>query len=149
MQSFSAWLLFATAANACGDEDDGVFDADLCARAVRSPGGVDRRRAARSPEPRAVDQVEASPCGMLLIVEDGEFVRRYPEVGGEGDDGDGFHCPEEGVTGTSGTNAGKVATRIGPSDRPGEQRLRQALVVSEVPIHPRTADSSSSMRSSS
>jgi hypothetical protein len=45
---------------------------------------------------------------MLLIVEDGQFRRLYPEVGGEGDDGDGFHCPPEGVTPTEGTNAGVV-----------------------------------------
>ncbi len=108
MQSFSAWLLFATAANACGDEDDGVLTRTCvleqsAAQEEWTGGGL------HGPQnPDAVDQVEASPCGMLLIVEDGEFVRRYPEVGGEGDDGDGFHCPEEGVTGTSGTNAGKV-----------------------------------------
>ena len=34
-------------------------------------------------------------CGLLLGVEDGEFVRAYPEVGGEGDDLDGFSCPED------------------------------------------------------
>ena len=45
---------------------------------------------------------------MLLVVEDGEFERLYPEVGGEGDDGDGFHCPEDGVTQVTGTNAGVV-----------------------------------------
>ena len=45
---------------------------------------------------------------MLLIVKDGEFVRLFPEVGGEDDDGDGFHCPENGVTTTTGTDAGVV-----------------------------------------
>ena len=33
-----------------------------------------------------------------MVVEDGEFVRLYPEIDGEGDDGDGFHCPEDGVS---------------------------------------------------
>jgi hypothetical protein len=32
------------------------------------------------------------------VVEDGEFVRLAPEIGGEDDDGDGFHCPEDGVS---------------------------------------------------
>jgi hypothetical protein len=108
MQSFSAWLLFATAANACGEENDGVLTRTCILEQAAevedwTAGGL------HGPQnPDAVDQVEASPCGMLLIVEDGEFRRLYPEVGGEGDDGEGFHCPEEGVTPTQGSNAGKV-----------------------------------------
>jgi hypothetical protein len=108
MQSFSAWLLFATAANACGEENDGVLTRTCILEQAAevedwTAGGL------HGPQnPDAVDQVEASPCGMLLIVEDGEFRRLYPEVGGEGDDGDGFHCPPEGVTPTEGSNAGVV-----------------------------------------
>lgn len=108
MQSFSAWLLFATAANACGELNEGVLDRTCIleqAAAVDdwTGGGL------HGPQnPDAVGRVEASSCGMLLVVRDGEFQRLYPEVGGDGDDGDGFHCPEDGVTEVTGTNAGVV-----------------------------------------
>jgi ABC-type branched-subunit amino acid transport system substrate-binding protein len=108
MQSFSAWLLFATAANACGEENDGVLDRTCI---LEQAAAVDEWNGGglHGPQnPDAVDEVKASPCGMLLVVKDGEFVRLFPEVGGEGDDVDGFHCPEDGVTETSGTNAGVV-----------------------------------------
>jgi hypothetical protein len=35
---------------------------------------------------------------MLLLVKNGKFERLYPEIGGTGDDADGFHCPKDGVT---------------------------------------------------
>lgn len=108
MQSFSAWLLFATAANACGEKNDGVLDRTCILEEAAevddwTAGGMHGPQ-----DPDAVDEVSASPCGMLLIVKDGKFERLYPEVGGEGDDGDGFHCPPEGVTETTGTEAGVV-----------------------------------------
>ena len=34
---------------------------------------------------------------MLMIVKDGGFERLYPEIGGEGDDQDGFHCPPDSI----------------------------------------------------
>lgn len=108
MQSFSAWLLFATAANACGEEQDGLLTRtclleqaaaveDWTAGGLHAPSDPDR-----------FDTVEAGPCGMLLQVRDGRFERLYPELGGEGDDVDGFHCPEEGVAEVPGTGAGVV-----------------------------------------
>ena len=108
MQSFSAWLLFATAANACGEQNDGVLDRTCIleqAAAVEdwTGGGLHG-----SQDPATVDEVVGSPCGMLLVVHDGEFERLYPEVGGDGDDGDGFHCPDDGVSEVTGTNSGKV-----------------------------------------
>ena len=108
MQSFSAWLLFATAANACGEQNDGVLDRTCIleqAAAVDdwTGGGLHGPQ-----DPAAVDEVVGSPCGMLLVVRDGEFERLYPEVGGDGDDGAGFHCPEDGVSEVTGTNSGEV-----------------------------------------
>ena len=49
-------------------------------------------------DPASGPDAVASPCGLLMVVQDGEFVRLYPDVDGEGDDGDGFHCPEDGVS---------------------------------------------------
>ena len=98
MQSMSAWLLFATAANACGEANDGVLDRTCILEQAAATedwtgGGLHAPQ-----DPAAFDEAEASPCSMLVVVRDGEFQRRFPEVGGEGDDGDGFHCPDDGVS---------------------------------------------------
>ena len=108
MQGFSAWLLFATAANACGELNDAVLDRTCIleqAAAVEdwTGGGLHAPT-----DPDAFDRVKAGPCGMLLVVRDGAFERLYPEVGGEGDDIAGFHCPEDGVTEVTATGAGVV-----------------------------------------
>lgn len=98
IQSLSAWLLFATAANACGAANDGVLDRTCIleqAAAVETwtGGGLHAET-----QPDRFDEVSASSCGMLVVVRDGKFERLYPELDGEGDDGGGFHCPDDGVT---------------------------------------------------
>ena len=113
VQSLSAWLLFATAANECG-EADGVLERECVLAAAASiddwtGGGL---HAPQDPAPAA--DATASPCGLLVVVRDGEFERLYPEIGGEGDDVDGFHCPEDGVSEVP-ANAGQGA--VDP-DRP-------------------------------
>ncbi|MEX0767488.1 MAG: ABC transporter substrate-binding protein [Microthrixaceae bacterium] len=97
IQSLSAWLLFATSANQCGAKNKGVLTRTCIleqAAAVEewTGGGL------HSPQnPAASSEAVSSPCNMLLIVQDGEFVRLYPKLNGEGDDVDGFHCPKDGV----------------------------------------------------
>jgi len=98
MQSLSAWLLFATAANACGEANDGLLDRTCILEQAESVtdwtgGGLHGPQ-----DPASGTDAAASPCGLLMIVQGGEFIRLYPEIGGEGDDGDGFHCPTDGVT---------------------------------------------------
>ena len=98
IQAMSAWLLFTVAANACGEKNDGVLDRACIleeAAAVDdwTGGGL------HSPQdPAPAGEAVASPCGMLIVVKDGTFERLYPELGGENDDADGFHCPDDGVT---------------------------------------------------
>lgn len=109
MQSMSAWLLFATAANACGEENDGVLDRTCIleqSAAVEdwTGGGLHAPQ-----DPARFDEVEPGVCAMLVEVQDGAFVRRYPEMGGDGDDGDGFHCPDDAVAEVpGGSDAGVV-----------------------------------------
>jgi hypothetical protein len=109
IQSMSAWLLFATAANACGELNDGVLDRTCILEQSAevedwTGGGLHAPQ-----DPARYDEAVASPCSMLLIVKDGEFTRLYPELGGEGDDIDGFHCPDDGVTEvTADVGEGKV-----------------------------------------
>lgn len=92
MDSMSAWLLFVTAANACGERNDGVLTRSCIleeAAAVEewTGGGL------HSPtDPEDGPDAVASPCTMLLTVEDGKFTRLFPEIGSEDDDGLGFHC---------------------------------------------------------
>lgn len=98
IQSMSSWLLFTVAANACGEKNDGVLDRACIleeAAAVEdwTGGGLHAPQ-----DPALAADAVASPCGMLLVVKDGKFERLYPELGGENDDADGFHCPDDGVT---------------------------------------------------
>jgi ABC-type branched-subunit amino acid transport system substrate-binding protein len=98
MHSVSAWLLFATAATACGEANDGVLERECVLAAAAdvedwTGGGLHAPQ-----DPAAVEDASASPCGLLVVVEDGEFVRLAPELDGEDDDGAGFHCPEDGVS---------------------------------------------------
>jgi ABC-type branched-subunit amino acid transport system substrate-binding protein len=98
VQTTSAWLLFATAANACATANDGELTRQCIleqAAAVEewTGGGLHSAQ-----NPNAFDDGDPSSCTMLLIVRDGAFERLYPEIGGEDDDGDGFHCPADGVT---------------------------------------------------
>ncbi|MHB1138008.1 MAG: ABC transporter substrate-binding protein [Microthrixaceae bacterium] len=90
--SMSAWLLFATAANACGESNDGVLTRDCIlteAAAVEdwTGGGLHG-----TTDPEDGPDAVSSSCSMLLTVTDGKFERLYPEVDGDDDDGGGFHC---------------------------------------------------------
>ena len=96
MQSFSAWLLFATSANACGKSNNDTLTRACVLKAAAdikdwTAGGL---HAPTDPGPLG----GPSPaCGMLLQVKpDGTFARLYPEIKGKGDDSDGFHCPANG-----------------------------------------------------
>ncbi len=109
IQSLSAWLLFATAANKCGANNKGVLDRTCIleqAAAVKdwTGGGL------HSPQnPAASSEAVASSCNMLLVVKDGKFTRLYPKLDGAGDDVDGFHCPTDGVIKVTGdVGEGKV-----------------------------------------
>jgi hypothetical protein len=108
IQSTSAWLLFATAANACGEKNDGVLDRTCIlqeAAAVKdwTGGGL---HAPQDPGP--ANEAVASPCSLLLVVKDGKFVRKFPDIGGEDDTTAGFHCPADGVTILPGATAGVI-----------------------------------------
>ena len=98
MQSTSAWLLFTVAANACGEKDGGVLTRTCIleqAAAIEdwTGGGLHAPQ-----DPARFDEAKASPCSMLLVVKAGKFERLFPKVGGDDDDGGGFHCPADGVT---------------------------------------------------
>ena len=98
IQSMSAWLLFATAANVCGEANDGVLDRTCILEQAAAVGEWTGGGLHAETNPDRFDEVTTSSCGMLVVIRAGKFERLYPELGGEGDDGDGFHCPDDGVT---------------------------------------------------
>ncbi|UDY34909.1 ABC transporter substrate-binding protein [Dermatobacter hominis] len=109
IQSMSAWLLFATSANTCAEQNGGTLDRTCILEAAAANdawtgGGLHAKEdLAGGPE------ITASPCSMLMVVKDGKYERLYPEIDGTDDDGDGFHCPSDGVTEvTADVGQGKV-----------------------------------------
>lgn len=98
IQSLSAWLLFATAANACAEANLGVLDRTCILEQAAAVDDWTGGGLHAETNPDRFDEVATSPCGMLVVIRDGKFERLYPEIGGEGDDGAGFHCPDDGVT---------------------------------------------------
>jgi hypothetical protein len=94
LQSTSAWLLFATAVKACAEENDNVVDRacvlqQAAAQESWTGGGLH--------VPTTPGTTEPPECGMLLVAKDGAWVRLTPEVGGDTDDQDGFHCPPDSI----------------------------------------------------
>lgn len=90
-QSFSSWLLFATAVNDCVKAGGGEISRDCVMAAGKKindwdGGGLHVKNDSGAGEP--------SPCSMIMIVKNGRFERRYPPLGGKGDDGEGFSCGE-------------------------------------------------------
>ncbi len=108
LQGTSAWLLFSVAADACATKNDGVIDRECVlseAYAVEdwTAGGM------HAPTDPGVET--PAECGTLLIVKDGEWTRLYPEIGGENDDADGFHCPPDSIV------------TVPPASVPGEGKV--------------------------
>lgn len=97
MQSFSAWLLFATAANNCAADNEGVLTRACVLTAADAiddwtGGGL---HGPTDPGPEGGPSPE---CAMLLTVnDDGEFERLHPEIGGADDAVDGFSCADDAV----------------------------------------------------
>ena len=98
IQATSAWLLFAVAADACAKANDNTITRQCILEQAADQtdwtgGGL---HSAQDPAP--FTEAKSSPCSMLLVVKGGKFERLYPEIGGKGDDSEGFHCPDNGVT---------------------------------------------------
>jgi len=94
VQAMSAWLLFSVAANECADANDGLIDRECI---LEQAAAVDDWTAGGLHVPTDPGSGNPPECGMLLLVTDGGFERLYPEVGGEGDDQNGFSCPEGSI----------------------------------------------------
>lgn len=94
IQAMSAWLLFATGANACLADNGQVLERQCVLEHVRqitgwTGGGL------HAPTDPGTNRPSA--CTMLLTVEGDRFVRRWPELAGPDDDGNGFACDQSWV----------------------------------------------------
>ena len=94
MQGTSAFLLFATAANTCAEKNDGVIDRNCI---LTEAAAIEDWTAGGMHSPTNPGVEEPPECGMFVTVKDGEWVRLYPELEGENDDQDGFHCPKDSI----------------------------------------------------
>jgi hypothetical protein len=112
LQSMSAWLLFATAADACATANGGVIDRTCV---LTEAAAIDEWTGGGLHAPSDPGGDEPPSCGMLLVVRDGSFERLYPELDGEADAGDGFSCPEDSIVSADTTDLGEGA--VDP-DRP-------------------------------
>jgi ABC-type branched-subunit amino acid transport system substrate-binding protein len=108
VQGMSAFLLFAVGANACLAANDGVLERQCVLSAVQditgwTGGGLHA--------PTNPGQNEPTRCTLLMVVDDGEFRRLWPEIGGPDDDGNGFACDPSWVVDLAGdygdVNAGR------------------------------------------
>lgn len=94
LQSMSAWLLFATAADACATANDGVIDRTCI---LTEAEAIDEWTGGGLHAPSDPGGDEPPSCGMLLVVRDGGFERLWPEVGSDEDGGAGFSCPDDSI----------------------------------------------------
>lgn len=91
VNSFTSWLLFATAFNECADSAPVTRDCILdTAKGITSwtGGGLHAESNPGEGLPAA--------CSALVTVENGAFVRAYPELGSDADNGDGYSCADPG-----------------------------------------------------
>ncbi len=94
LQGTSSWLLFSVAADACATKNDGVISRECV---LSEANAVEDWTAGGMHAPTDPGVETPAECGMIMVVKDGEFTRLYPEIGGEGDDEAGFHCPEDSI----------------------------------------------------
>lgn len=89
VQSFSAALMFVTAANECAEQGPITRDCVL-----QTAGSYTEWTAGGLHPSGNPAENEASPCNMLLEVRGGKFERLSPELDGEHDDDLGLRCSD-------------------------------------------------------
>ena len=95
-QSFSAWLLFATAARSCAATSGGELTRSCVAKAASgihawTGGGLHAESDPGAKLPPG--------CSMIMTVRNDKFERLFPKVGSSDDGGDGFTCSTQGNKG--------------------------------------------------
>jgi ABC-type branched-subunit amino acid transport system substrate-binding protein len=94
-QSFSAWLLFATAANDCAADNDNVLTR---ACVLEAAADIEDWTAGGMHAPSDPGPLGGTPAGCemaITVTPEGEFERLTPEIDSDEDHGDGFTCFED------------------------------------------------------
>ena len=91
LQSTSSFLLFATAAKACIEANDGVLDRECVLAEVST---ITEWTAGGLHAPSNLAENLPSSCTALVQVQDGEWTRLWPEIGSADDAGNGFACDD-------------------------------------------------------
>jgi hypothetical protein len=94
-QSFSAWLLFATAANNCAADNDNVLTR---ACVLQAAADVEDWTAGGLHAPSDPGPLGGTPAGCemaITVTPDGEFERLTPAIDSDQDHVDGFTCFED------------------------------------------------------
>lgn len=94
LQSTSAHLMFATAANECLDSNDGVLERECVLEAGKQITEWDGGGLHAPTDPSSNLPPE---CALIMQVVDGEWRRAFPEVGSEDDDLNGWYCPDGSI----------------------------------------------------
>lgn len=94
VQSTSAWLLFATAANKCGSEGDKVISRECV---LKEAGSISEWTGGGMHAETNPAENLPSNCVAELTPKDGKWTRLAPELGADNDNGDGFICRDDGV----------------------------------------------------
>ena len=94
IQSTSAWLLFATAAQACGTTGDSVISRDCIRTEIEkigewTGGGLHA--------PTNPGKGLPAKCEIVVSVDGDSFARRFPELGSEDADAEGYFCPDDAI----------------------------------------------------
>jgi ABC-type branched-subunit amino acid transport system substrate-binding protein len=87
IQSFSATLLFATAAKSCADAGPITRECVLKAGQATDKWDGGGLHAVADPSKNA-----PADCAMLVQIKNGKFERLFPELGSKDDNGEGFYC---------------------------------------------------------
>jgi ABC-type branched-subunit amino acid transport system substrate-binding protein len=114
LQATSAFLLFAQAANDCAESNGDVLERECILAAGKqitswTGGGL---HAETDPSSNLPPQ-----CGLIMKIENGEWVREFPEIGGPDDnsDGAGFRCYDPGRADSSSVDHGDLTLGVDPS----------------------------------
>ena len=112
VQGMSAYLLFVTAANACLETTD-VLERECVLEAGLNITSWDGGGLHAPGNP---GENEPAACELIMVIEGGEFVRVFPELGSADDNGGGWHCADNpGIADLQGdfgdTEAGRDPSR--------------------------------------
>ncbi|MFM8855738.1 MAG: ABC transporter substrate-binding protein [Actinomycetota bacterium] len=94
LNSVSAMLLFATAANSCLDSDNNVLERECVLTAAKgttswTAGGL---HAATNPSENS-----PSPCTIVMGIDNGSWSRVFPLLGSSDDNANGWFCDDESI----------------------------------------------------